>query len=100
MSNNLSPELQDQIVREAEAYADNRIMDRRFIVSRDVQHNWDRAKDDYIKAATPYAARWEQAKKVLEKIKEIAKRHGEIRDIINTALSSWKEEGKREVGNG
>lgn len=30
----------------------------------------------------------------LNKIKIIAKRHGEIQDIINTAIASWKEEGK------
>lgn len=67
-------------------------------------HSSEYQEADYIAGATAWAhwkvkydALKEQADdlvKALLKVKEIAKRHGEIRDIINTAVATYQQPNK------
>lgn len=52
-----------------------------------------------VEAVTPWAIKFDQAKKALEEIKSIVDRHNvppmlHLQDIIKDYLASWKEEGK------
>jgi len=110
MTPTLSPETLRQIVREAEAYEDTtrqKVPKEHHTVPSFISYVAG-AFIGYQDGATAYAhykEQFDQAKKALEEIEELTKRHWSENSNIDIylkcrdALSSWKEEGKEDFGD-